>query len=291
MLIIGGGAIAMDNPLITIIFHHGGSFITEHDGSVKYNGGQIFELLGIDIDTLDVIFVRDYHKNIGYDNVTQCWWLVPNRPLQTGLRAVTHDKELMEMCYLAQKSKGVVHVYCEHGVFELVFNEEAELVSSKDKELIMLQDLILHPYPTINVTTKTISTTSLSTPISEPIHTTSPKTIHIPTTSPPTPISEAIHTTIPTPKTIPTTKPTSKFISGPKHMTQPTTISISNSKSPQKRMAAFTATPSTKPTPPQKIMTQPIIAPSTKPNPPQNTMAQSTAAPSTKPNPPPKIMA
>ncbi|KAL4328092.1 hypothetical protein AHAS_Ahas13G0165500 [Arachis hypogaea] len=89
----------MGDPLITIIFHHGGSFITEADGSMCYNGGETCELPDIDTDTLDVFFVRDYHKKIGYDKVSQTWWLVPNRPMQTGLRAIADDKELMKMCY------------------------------------------------------------------------------------------------------------------------------------------------------------------------------------------------
>ncbi|RYR24844.1 hypothetical protein Ahy_B02g058392 [Arachis hypogaea] len=198
----------MGDSLITIIFHYGGSSVTERDGSVNYSCGQISELLRIDVDTLDVFFVRDYYKRIGYDNVTHCWWLVPNRPLQSSLRAVTHDKELMEICYLAQKNKKIVHVYYEHGVSELVFDEKTELASSKGKELIVIQDPIPHSYPTINATANIIFTTSLSTPIPEPTHTTSPKTI--PTTSPPIPILESIHTTIPTPTTISTTKPAGK---------------------------------------------------------------------------------
>ncbi|RYR04809.1 hypothetical protein Ahy_B06g084584 [Arachis hypogaea] len=88
------------------------------------------------------------HKEIGtltklsyldltrYDKVTQSWWLVPNRPLQTSLRDITDDKELMEMCYLAQKNKGVIHVYYKHGVSEPLYNEKVESVSSKGKELM-----------------------------------------------------------------------------------------------------------------------------------------------------------
>ncbi|XLR28823.1 hypothetical protein S83_056723 [Arachis hypogaea] len=97
----------MGDPLITIIFHHGGSFITEADRSMSYNGGETCELPDIDTDTLDVFFVRDYHKKIGYNKVSQSWWLVPNRPMQTGLRAIADDNELMEMCYLAQQNKGL----------------------------------------------------------------------------------------------------------------------------------------------------------------------------------------
>ncbi|QHO15825.1 uncharacterized protein LOC107469439 [Arachis duranensis] len=195
--------------------------------------------------------------------------MVPNRPLQSGLRVLTHDKELIEMCYIAQTNKGIVHVYDEHGVSEPVFDEKTELASSKGKELIVLPDPIPHSYPNINVTANTISTTS-----------------------PPIPTSEPIHTTIPTPTTIPTTMPTDKGISGPKYKSHITTISVSYSKSPTKKMTVpIAAAPTVKPTPPPKTMAKATIATSTKPNPPPKRMGQSTAAPTTKSNPPPKSTA
>ncbi|RYR00124.1 hypothetical protein Ahy_B07g088209 [Arachis hypogaea] len=164
----------MGDHLITIIFHRGGSFITEVDGGMSYNGGEVSKLSGVNTDTLDVFFVRDYHRNIGYDNVTQTRWLVPNRPLQSGLRAITDDKELLKMCYLAQQNKRVIHVYYKHGVSKPLYSEDAEPVSSKGKELMVIQDFIPTPNPTTNVTAEPIPTTTLSTPTSEPNDTTIP---------------------------------------------------------------------------------------------------------------------
>lgn len=161
----------MGDPLITIIFHHGGSFITEADESMSYNGGETCELPDIDTDTLDVFFVRDYHKKIGYDKVSQTWWLVPNRPMQTGLRAIADDNELMEMCYLAQQNKGVIHVYYEHGVSEPVYIEEAEPVVS-GKELMLIPTIIPTPKPTTNATAEPIPSTTPCNPTSEPKNTT-----------------------------------------------------------------------------------------------------------------------
>ncbi|RYR53010.1 hypothetical protein Ahy_A06g027857 [Arachis hypogaea] len=186
--------------------------------------------------------MEDYYKKIGYDNVTHCWWLVPNRSLQTGLRAMTHDKELMEMCYLAQNNKRASHVYYEHGVSKLVFNEEAELASSKGKELMVLQELILHPYPTINSQNNSHDITTNSN--------FRPNTHHYFYSN-----------------NNPITKPAGKSISGPKYKTQSTATSISNSKSLQKRMASPITAPTTKP------MAHPTVAPSTKPNPPQKIIA------------------
>ncbi|RYR05263.1 hypothetical protein Ahy_B06g085132 isoform B [Arachis hypogaea] len=201
---------------------------------MSYNGGEIFELPGVDIDTLDVFFVQNYYKNIGYDKVTQSWWLVPNRPLQTSLRAVTDDKELMEMCYLAQKNKGVIHVYYEHGVSEHLYSEKAELVSFKGKELMVIQNFIPTPNPTTNVTI-------------EPI----------PTTTPSTPTSEPNDTTIPPQKIVSTTKPTDNLSLGPKQKIPPTSVSVGKPNIPEKIHPQSIANLRSKSNLPPKTMAEP----------------------------------
>ncbi|MED6135447.1 hypothetical protein PIB30_046537 [Stylosanthes scabra] len=67
-------------------------------------------------DTMDVFFVRNYHKTLGYDKIDECFWLVPRSNLANGLRALTTNKELMEMCQAARLNDGVVDVYYKHGV-------------------------------------------------------------------------------------------------------------------------------------------------------------------------------
>ncbi|RYR31254.1 hypothetical protein Ahy_B01g056049 [Arachis hypogaea] len=219
----------MGDDLLTILFHHGGSFITD-DGGVTYNGGDVSELPGVDTDKLD---------DLGYDKVTQTWWLVLNRPLQNGLRALTNDKELMEMCYLGQQNKRVVHVYYEHGVSEPLYIEEAEAVSSKGKEVLVIQDLNPTPNPTTNDNAEPIPTTAASTTTSAPIHST------IPTEKPDS------TTTLP-PISITVGKPAKKYtttplqlicqtpIHPPKIVTQP---SKTKPKNPPKKMSLPTEIP------------------------------------------------
>ncbi|QHO45094.1 uncharacterized protein DS421_6g176160 [Arachis hypogaea] len=43
-------------------------------------------------------------------------------------RALLHDKELLEMCYLAKMNQGRVHLYFEHGVSQPHDNEVPELI-------------------------------------------------------------------------------------------------------------------------------------------------------------------
>ncbi|QHO13089.1 uncharacterized protein DS421_15g512560 [Arachis hypogaea] len=102
---------------ITIVIHHEGSFETKEDGEVV----------------------------LGYDNLKECWWLAPGRPLKTGLRALSHDKELLEMCFHAKNNEGVVHVYLEHGNSEHKGDEVPQLVPMTLNPKIMVSDTTSNP--------------------------------------------------------------------------------------------------------------------------------------------------
>ncbi|RYR40387.1 hypothetical protein Ahy_A09g046141 [Arachis hypogaea] len=97
--------------LMDIMFHHGETFKKNDDGILVYSPDNRTCL-----EDLDVFFVRNYYKELGYNNIHQCWWLPPGRSLDGGLRAVTSDGELREMCFAAQNNDGVVDVYFEHVV-------------------------------------------------------------------------------------------------------------------------------------------------------------------------------
>ncbi|QHN78550.1 proteoglycan 4-like [Arachis ipaensis] len=130
---------------ITIVIHYGGSFETKEDGEVVYVGDQIEQLFGLEADTLDVFSIRNYYKVLGYDNLKECWWLVPGRPLKTGLRALSHDKELLEMCFHAKNNEGVVHVYLEHGNSEHEGDEVPQLVPMTANPKIMVSGTTSNP--------------------------------------------------------------------------------------------------------------------------------------------------
>ncbi|MED6220882.1 hypothetical protein PIB30_049009 [Stylosanthes scabra] len=99
---------------LTLVYHYGGSIVTKDDGSVVYEVDNIEELDQLDEDTLDVFAVRDHHFALGYENIAKCSWLVPGSPLDTGLRPITTNKELLEMCRATRGNKNVVHIYYEH---------------------------------------------------------------------------------------------------------------------------------------------------------------------------------
>ncbi|RYR00221.1 hypothetical protein Ahy_B07g088327 [Arachis hypogaea] len=45
--------------------------------------------------------------------------------MKSGLRALSHDKELIKMCFYAKNNGGTVHIYYEHGVSQPLIEEEA----------------------------------------------------------------------------------------------------------------------------------------------------------------------
>ncbi|RYR60209.1 hypothetical protein Ahy_A04g017277 [Arachis hypogaea] len=102
--------------LIDIMIHHGGNFQKNEDNRLVYSPDNRACLSDLDVDTLDVFYVRNYYKELGYGEIQKCWWLVPGRKLEVGLRNLDSDNELIDMCYHAQKNKGLVEVYYEHGV-------------------------------------------------------------------------------------------------------------------------------------------------------------------------------
>ncbi|RYR76966.1 hypothetical protein Ahy_A01g001461 [Arachis hypogaea] len=65
-----------------------------------YHGGDL------DVDTLDVFYLRNYHKKLGYDEIKQCWWQVPGKGLENGLRSLNNDKEIREMVKCAKINNG-----------------------------------------------------------------------------------------------------------------------------------------------------------------------------------------
>ncbi|QHO15849.1 uncharacterized protein DS421_10g298450 [Arachis hypogaea] len=95
----------------------------------------------LDPDLLDEFFIRDYYKHLGYDKVEHCWWLVFNRPLETGLRKLHTDVELLEICFHAERNNGLVYVYYEHGVSVSKYLEQSPF--KKGKKVVI--EVLTHP--------------------------------------------------------------------------------------------------------------------------------------------------
>ncbi|RYQ94162.1 hypothetical protein Ahy_B08g089043 [Arachis hypogaea] len=113
---------------LDIMFHHGGKFQKDENGMTIYSPDKKACVGDIDVDTLDVFWVRNYYKELGYDRIGECWWHVPGRSLDIGLRALNCDDELREMCFMGEKNEGLVDVYFEHAVTTPEILEGKEIV-------------------------------------------------------------------------------------------------------------------------------------------------------------------
>ncbi|RYR62424.1 hypothetical protein Ahy_A04g019986 [Arachis hypogaea] len=91
--------------LLDIMFHHGVTFKKNDDEKLVYSPDNRSCLGDLDEDTLDVFLVRNYFKELEYDKVVECWWLVPGRSLEVGLRTLTSDDELREICCHAKRNE------------------------------------------------------------------------------------------------------------------------------------------------------------------------------------------
>ncbi|MED6167207.1 hypothetical protein PIB30_000458 [Stylosanthes scabra] len=82
---------------LTLFYDHGGSFVTKDNGTVVYEVDNVDVQDRLDEDTLDVFAMRNHHHNLGYPKIDNCRWLEPGNPIETGLRSIVHDVDLMEM--------------------------------------------------------------------------------------------------------------------------------------------------------------------------------------------------
>ncbi|RYQ97940.1 hypothetical protein Ahy_B08g094015 [Arachis hypogaea] len=125
----------MNAELLDIMFHHGGNFERGKDGRWTYTPDNRHCLGDLDVDRLDVFYLRNYFKEIGYETMKEVWWQVPGMSLEVGLRRLDSDNELRELCNHGGKNNGVVDVYIEHGISEPEIVQGEDVVVHVDDEV------------------------------------------------------------------------------------------------------------------------------------------------------------
>ncbi|MED6125145.1 hypothetical protein PIB30_065909, partial [Stylosanthes scabra] len=101
---------------LTLVYHHGGNLVTKDNGNVAYEVDHTELLEELDEDILDVFALKNHHFVLGYEKIEECSWLVPGSNLEIGLRPITNDVELLEMCCTARGNNSKIHIYYEHVV-------------------------------------------------------------------------------------------------------------------------------------------------------------------------------
>ncbi|RYR34801.1 hypothetical protein Ahy_A10g049835 [Arachis hypogaea] len=98
------------DAVLDIMFHHGRNFEKGENGRLDYYPDSKHCLCEIDVDKLDVFYLRNDFKKLGYDKVNEVWWLVPGGSLEVGLRHLNSDDELKEMCFFVEKNDSIIDV-------------------------------------------------------------------------------------------------------------------------------------------------------------------------------------
>ncbi|RYR39938.1 hypothetical protein Ahy_A09g045577 [Arachis hypogaea] len=129
----------MKGPPMTFIFHQGENFKNDEKRSRIYEPDNTEVLMGIDGDTLDVFFVKGYYKELGYARGDICWWKVPWLSLESGLRKLETDKDLLKMCKTCRRNH---IIFFEHGVSEPhvveCMSEEDDVILPTNASLLKL---------------------------------------------------------------------------------------------------------------------------------------------------------
>ncbi|RYQ98395.1 hypothetical protein Ahy_B08g094435 [Arachis hypogaea] len=254
--------------LLDIMFYHGGNFEKDDEGNLRYTPDNLTCLGDLDEDTLDVFFIRNYYKELGYDKILHCWWLVPGRTLETGLRNLNSDDKLRKMCFLAHKNNGLVDVYFEHGVSSPDYLQDQEKKVGMDNTGV---DIAEEGGATVTPNDK-MRNPSNQSPQNKP---TSVKTIDIPN-----PPINPIPPTNPTPPTKP------ESLMNPKPPIQEKPLANPNDQSQAKPPNNQKPKPPTNPKPKPPTNPKPKPPTNSKPKPPTKPIllkSVSTATPNSTP--------
>ncbi|MED6134025.1 hypothetical protein PIB30_033759 [Stylosanthes scabra] len=101
---------------MTFVFHYGGNLVNDRGGALIYEPDNTEVLTGVEEDTLDVFFVKNYYKKLKYDKAKTCLWKVLGISLELGLRKLEFDPDLFEMVRDCRRNNNIINIYFDHGV-------------------------------------------------------------------------------------------------------------------------------------------------------------------------------
>ena len=132
-----------------VAFHHMGRF--ERNRGLKYVGGEIHVVKGIDLDFWLFFEALGIVKEFKYGGDVKLWWKGSKKSLLNNLRLLSDDKEVIVLANFAEESKEEVHIYVQHvpsqpeivhfigGVDEVVCEDEG----LGEKEVIAEEEVVV----------------------------------------------------------------------------------------------------------------------------------------------------
>ncbi|MED6127520.1 hypothetical protein PIB30_088777 [Stylosanthes scabra] len=131
-------------PFITLVYHHMGRLERDPNGVVKYNGGLVINIDGVNPNTCNFLKVDGLILDLGYSSTKAVYWLVPELDLDNGLRLLETDEEVANMCNAASKNGNRIYLYLEHPIIAdlivakqvIISNDETVDQHEKDNKVV-----------------------------------------------------------------------------------------------------------------------------------------------------------
>jgi len=95
-----------------VAFHHMGRF--ERNKGLKYVGGEIHVVKGIDPDFWSYFEALGILKEFKYAGDVKLWWKGSKEKLLNNLRTLNDDKDAMALAFFAEETKQEVDIYVQH---------------------------------------------------------------------------------------------------------------------------------------------------------------------------------
>lgn len=78
-----------------LYMHHGGTFVNEL--RLLYLGDHIKYIYNVDLDRMLYFELKGLVEEIGYNNVSKLFFKVPKLALESGLKFINNDKDIVKM--------------------------------------------------------------------------------------------------------------------------------------------------------------------------------------------------
>ncbi|RYR04827.1 hypothetical protein Ahy_B06g084604 isoform C [Arachis hypogaea] len=83
------------DEVLNIMFHYGGTFEKGVDGKMGYYPDNKSCLGDLEVDRLDVFYLRNYFKELSYHRMKEVWWLVLGKSIKVSSLELLQGKEVM----------------------------------------------------------------------------------------------------------------------------------------------------------------------------------------------------
>ncbi|XP_020975908.1 uncharacterized protein LOC110270817 [Arachis ipaensis] len=134
----------MVDVFVVPVFHHGGNFVRESNGSLVYKNGKVEKFPEMDLDFVNFGDLIILFKGLGYQSYKTVYWYDPRSPdIESGLHILTGDAGINAMRENKMKNTETdeFYLYFDHPVDEPEIVEDAgKQTNTPDDGEILVDD-------------------------------------------------------------------------------------------------------------------------------------------------------